>query len=94
MQPIDVPEIQQVTLEQTGAKSIAVNAIRHTFDKYGAVTFVIPSLDLAVSGIKDQMGIKVSSGGKELIAMDYSKGTAAKFWLENCISKLPKVTAR
>lgn len=94
MQPIDVPEIQQVTLEQTGAKPITVNAIRHTFDIYGAVTLVIPSLDMAASGLKDQMNIKVSAGGKELIAMDYNKGIAAKFWLENCINKLPKVTVR
>lgn len=88
MKPIDVPEIQQVTLEQTGAEPITVNAIRHTLDIYGAVTFVIPSLDMAASGIKDQMEIKVSTGGKELVAMDYNKGKSAKFWLENCIRKI------
>lgn len=88
MKPIDVPEIQQVTLEQTGAKPITVNAIRHTLDIYGAVTFVIPSLDMAASGIKDQMEIKVSTGGKELVAMDYNKGKSAKFWLDNCIRKI------
>lgn len=91
MHPIEVPEIQQVTLEQTGTQLITTNAIRHSIDGYGAITFAIPSLDMAASGLQDTMSIKVSSGKQELINMSYHKGKIAKFWLENCIKKLPKV---
>lgn len=91
MNPIEIPEIQQVTLEQTGTQPITTNAIRHSIDGYGAITFAIPSLDMAASGLQDKMSIKVTSGKQELIKMSYNKGKIAKFWLENCIRKLPKV---
>lgn len=94
MQPVAVPQIQQVTLEQTGAQPATVNAIRHAFEGFGAVTFAIPSLELAVSGIQDRMSIKVTSGTEQLIAMEYNKGRAAKFWLEKCMAKLPRAKAR
>lgn len=94
MRPIEVPEIQQVTLAQTGAQPATVNAIRHSFEGYGAITFAIPSLELAVSGLQDKMNIKVNSGAQTLIEMNYNKGKSAKFWLENCVKKLPRVSAR
>lgn len=94
MQPVEVPEIQHVTLEQTGAAPANINAIRHTVDGHGAVTFAIPSLELAVSGLRDRMDIKVSADGRELLAMDYSGGNAAKFGFENCIRQLPRPRVR
>lgn len=94
MRPIEVPEIQQVTLEQTGAQPTTVNAIRHSFEGFGAVTFAIPSLEMAVSGLQDRMNIKVTSGKQQLIEMSYNKGHVAKFWLEDCVRKLPRVSAR
>lgn len=93
--PLEVPEVQQVTLEQTGAAPATTNAIRHAVDGYGAVTFAIPSLELAVSGLRDEMSIRVSGDdGQELLAMDYSDGFGAKFWFENCIRKLPRPRVR
>lgn len=94
MQPIEVPELQRVTLEQTGAAPASLNAIRHTVDGHGAVTFAIPSLELAVSGLRDQMSLRVSADGHELLAMEYSGGNASKFWFENCIRQLPRPRAR
>lgn len=94
MLPVEVPEVQQVTLEQTGAAPATINAIRHAVDGHGAVTFAIPSLELAVSGLRDQMNIKVRAKGQELLAMDYRDGNSAKFWFENCIRKLPRPRVR
>lgn len=91
MNPIDSPKIQQVTLEQTGAQPITINAIRHSLDGYGAITFAIPTLDMAASGLRNEMNIKVTSGKHELIKMSYHAGNIAKAKLENCIEKLPKL---
>lgn len=94
IQPVEVPEIQQVTLEQTGAAPTNINAIRHSLDGHGAVTFAIPSLQLAVSGLRDRMNIRVSAQGQELLAMDYSGGNASKSRFESCIRQLPHPRVR
>lgn len=78
----------RVTLEQSGAKPATVDAFNHKFDDYPAITFAVPTLDIAINALVDSQSMVVKAGRRTLYSLEYRDGLLAKQQMLQCRSLL------
>ena len=78
----------RVTLEQSGAKPATVDAFNHTFDEYPAITFAVPTLDIAIDALVDTQSMVIKAGRRTLYSLEYRDGLLAKQQMLQCRSLL------
>lgn len=78
----------RVTLEQSGAKPATVDAFNHRFDDYPAITFAVPTLDIAIDALVDTQSMVIKAGRRTLYSLEYRDGLLAKQQMLQCRSLL------
>lgn len=78
----------RVTLEQSGARPATVDVFNHKFDDYPAITFAVPTLDMAIDALVDSQSMVVKAGRRTLYSLEYRDGLLAKQQMQQCRSLL------
>jgi hypothetical protein len=78
----------KVTLKQTKEAPQTVEAINFITpgDSYGAIAFVVPSIEALLAGMEDTQSFELEIEGKSVAKVDWHSGLMAKNKLQACIN--------
>lgn len=87
----DKMEMVKVTLTQDDEPSITTQAFNYSPPNmpFGAIAFAVPTLDAALSGMKDVQVFKVELAGKSVAKINWHSGLAASGEMRRCLNGQP-----
>jgi hypothetical protein len=80
----------QVTLTQGTDAPARVSAFNRTISGLAdEITFVVPTVEAALAGMTDRLAFKIEHQGRQVFALDWHSGLAARERLKRCLQGEP-----
>lgn len=87
--PSDVERVQVTLSQSDGSPPQTVEALNYYLpnDGYGAIAFLVPSMDALLDNILDVHGFDLAMNGQSVAKVDWTGGFAARDQLRSCYSQ-------